>query len=91
MFRFPKATKLGPLKPAKIFGVRVDNSPLLAPGQVYVTPYGDKYHPAWCFSIADCWDSRPETLMVSWLSDVAGERDECSACAEPLTSSRLPS
>lgn len=80
--------KLAPPKPAEIFGVRADNSPLLAPGQVYVTKSGGKYHPAWCASVAACWDSKPDSLVVAWLADV-GQRGECAGCANPLTTSGL--
>lgn len=79
------AATLGELKPVKPAARRADGSPLLAPGQVYVTKTGTKYHPEWCPMVAAKWD-HDSRLMVTLLVDV-GLRTPCDSCATPLTSS----
>lgn len=68
---------------------RVDGSPLLKEGEVYVTAYGQRYHTGWCQIIADKWDKTPRGVLVTYRSDV-GLRTECGSCTTPLTSSTVP-
>lgn len=84
---YDHAATLGQLKPVKPSARRVDGSPLLKEGQVYVTKTGTKYHPAWCHFIAAKWD-HDQRLLVIRLADV-GLRTPCDACSTPLTSSRI--
>lgn len=84
---YEHAATLGELKPVKASARRVDGSPLLKPGQVYVTKTGTKYHPEWCHFVAAKWD-HDQRLMVTRLTDV-GLRTPCDACRVPLTTSRI--
>ena len=81
-----KVQEMGELRPVPPAAERVDGSPLLAPGQVYATPYGTKYHVGWCQVVADRWDEQPGRVLVINRSE-AGKRGECQSCLEPLTSS----
>lgn len=85
---YADADLLGPLILVKPQGTRVDGSPLLGPGEVYVTRTGRRYHPSWCQIVADRWDIN-EGIFVSRIYDV-GKREECTSCV-PLTTSKLSS
>lgn len=83
------ASAVGEIIAYKPAGFRVDGSPLLRDGEVYVTQWGLKYHPSWCEAIASKWDKSPKGLFVTRLIDVGG-RQECGLCGTPLTSSAAP-
>lgn len=83
------SAELGPLIVRKPAGLRVDGSPLLQPGEVYVSQWGMKYHPGWCEAIATKWDHAGKGVFVTLLSDV-GRRAECGLCAAPLTGADVP-
>lgn len=81
---YQKADELGPIIPVRPTRLRMDRSPRLGPGQVYVMRSGAVYHPAWCSIVAAKWDSDPEGLLLI-ADDTVGGRRECKACEEPLT------
>lgn len=83
------ASAVGEIIAYKPAGFRVDGSPLLRDGEVYVTQWGLKYHPSWCEAIASKWDKSTKGLFVTRLIDVGG-REECGLCGTPLTSSAAP-
>ncbi|WP_369022517.1 hypothetical protein [Micrococcus luteus] len=82
---YTKARDLGPIVPARDVARDTDGVPLLADGQVYVTPSGARFHPAWCQVIGDAWDRSPASVIVTALEDVGG-RTECGTCTtgDPL-------
>lgn len=88
---YTQARDLGPIVPARDVTRDTDGVPLLADGQVYVTPSGARYHPAWCQVIGDAWDRSPASVIVTALEDV-GERTECGTCQSegPITDTRAP-
>lgn len=75
---------LGPITPVHPTRLRVDRSPRLGPGQVYVMRTGTVFHPAWCAVVAAKWDTDPEGLLLITLDTVGGRR-QCLSCEEPLT------
>lgn len=78
---YTQARDLGPVVPARDVRRDTDGVPLLANGQVYVTPSGARYHPAWCQVIGDAWDRSPASVIVTALEDV-GERTERGTCGD---------
>lgn len=76
---YKDAAELGELKPVKPGELRVDGSPILQDGQVYVTKAGTKYHPYWCEVIAAKWDKEGKGILVTLLEDVGG-RQACRSC-----------
>ncbi|WP_459793228.1 hypothetical protein [Arthrobacter sp. AD-310] len=76
---YKEAADLGELKLIKPAQLRVDGSPALQEGQVYVTKAGTKYHPYWCEIIAAKWDSEGKGILVTRLEDVGG-RQACRSC-----------
>nr|WP_043795033.1 hypothetical protein [Pseudarthrobacter chlorophenolicus] len=81
---YQKAEELGPIIPVRPTRLRMDRSPRLEAGQVYVMKTGTVYHPAWCSIVAAKWDSDPEGLLLI-TEETVGQRRECKACEEPLT------
>jgi hypothetical protein len=84
-----KAEALGEVVAYKPVAQRVDGSPLLREGEVYVTVYGKAFHPAWCEHVANKWDTDRKGLFVTRRSEV-GRRTECASCVTPLTSAHVP-
>ncbi|WP_157372511.1 hypothetical protein [Arthrobacter sp. Soil736] len=82
---YKDAQDLGPIIPVHPTRLRLDRSPRLAPGQVYVTRTGTLYHSAWCTVVAHKWDNDPDGLILI-AEDTVGRRKECTDCEEPLTS-----
>lgn len=78
-----RSKDLGPLDAVEPAAHRVDGSPQVGPGQVYVTRTGVAFHPAWCLAVGTAWDDKPEGLFVIAASTVGGRR-LCKACEEPL-------
>jgi hypothetical protein len=76
---YKDAAELGELKPVKPGELRIDGSPILQDGQVYVTKAGTKYHPYWCDAIAAKWDKEGKGILVTLLEDVGG-RQACRSC-----------
>lgn len=76
---YKDVAELGELEPVKPGELRVDGSPILQDGQVYVTNAGTKYHPAWCDVIAAKWDKEGTGILVTLLEDVGG-RQACRSC-----------
>jgi hypothetical protein len=76
---YAKAEELGPIVPAPVTARRADGSPILAEGQVFILPTGNRFHTTWCDTVGNRWDSRPNALFVTRLADV-GKREECSHC-----------
>jgi hypothetical protein len=76
---YKDAAELGELNLVKPGELRVDGSPTLQEGQVYVTRAGTKYHPYWCDVIAAKWDIEGKGILVTLLEDV-GSRQACSSC-----------
>jgi hypothetical protein len=75
---------LGIIEPVEPASRRSDGSPKAGPGQVYATPSGMVYHPAWCRIVANQWDNQPLRLKVIRETGV-GQRRVCKSCDEPLT------
>lgn len=59
---------------------RVDGSPVLKDGQVYIMRTGSRYHPYWCDVVAKKWDGNPRGLLVTRLADV-DDRKVCQNCS----------
>src|SRR4051812_12708121 len=75
------AATLGPIVAVEPAGGRhpADGSPIVGPGQAYVTPTGETFHRAWCGTIGRQWDERPETVKVVDVATV-GARRPCRDC-----------
>ncbi|WP_458115962.1 hypothetical protein [Arthrobacter sp. D2-10] len=78
-----RAAELGELQPMEPASRRVDGSPRVGTEQVYVTRTGTVFHPAWCSSVADKWDTHPEGLLVI-AANTAGKRRQCVLCDSPI-------
>ncbi|MCV7631682.1 hypothetical protein M3B76_008250 [Micrococcus luteus] len=88
---YTRARDLGPIVPARDVAHDTNGVPLLADGQVYVTPSGARYHPAWCQVIGDTWDRNPAAVIVTDLEHT-GERAACGTCQSegPIMDTRAP-
>ncbi|MCV7707249.1 hypothetical protein M3C64_004840 [Micrococcus luteus] len=78
---YTRARDRGPVIPAQDVQHDDTGAPLLTAAQVYVTPTGARYHPAWCQVVGDAWDRSPASVIVTALEDV-GERTECGTCRD---------